>query len=92
MEPPQLAARRMEMEQLRPVSQLEKLIFPLIAAGVIALLIPAVTPLMGMFMLGNFMRESGVVRRLVDMLETLSAMFKYQMSPFPVSINKRRNA
>ena len=58
--------RQMEMEQLRPVSRLEKLIFPLIAAAVIALLIPAVTPLMGMFMMGNFMRESGVVRRLVD--------------------------
>lgn len=58
--------RLMVMEQLRPVSQLEKLLFPLIAAGVIALLIPAVTPLMGMFMLGNFMRECGVVRRLTE--------------------------
>lgn len=60
------AERQIVMEQLRPVSQLEKLIFPLIAAGVIAILIPAVTPLMGMFMFGNFMRECGVVRRLVD--------------------------
>ncbi|MFN2376795.1 MAG: sodium ion-translocating decarboxylase subunit beta [Candidatus Binatia bacterium] len=58
--------RLIVMEQLRPVSPLEKLIFPLIAAAVIALMIPAVTPLMGMFMLGNFMRESGVVKRLVD--------------------------
>jgi oxaloacetate decarboxylase beta subunit len=58
--------RQIVMKQLRPVSQLEKLIFPLIAAGVMALLLPAVTPLMGMFMLGNFMRESGVVRRLVE--------------------------
>ncbi|MBI5504757.1 MAG: sodium ion-translocating decarboxylase subunit beta [Deltaproteobacteria bacterium] len=58
--------RLIVMEQLRPVSRMEKLIFPLIAAGVIALLIPAVTPLMGMFMLGNFMRECGVVKRLVD--------------------------
>jgi oxaloacetate decarboxylase beta subunit len=58
--------RRIVMEQLRPVSQLEKMLFPLIAAAVIALLIPAVTPLMGMFMLGNFMRESGVVRRLTE--------------------------
>jgi oxaloacetate decarboxylase beta subunit len=58
--------RKIEMEQLRSVSQLEKLLFPLIAAGIIALLIPAVTPLMGMFMLGNFMRECGVVRRLVE--------------------------
>jgi oxaloacetate decarboxylase beta subunit len=58
--------RQWPMPQLRPVSQLEKMLFPLLAAGVIALLIPAVTPLMGMFMLGNFMRECGVVRRLVD--------------------------
>jgi oxaloacetate decarboxylase beta subunit len=58
--------RKIRMEQLRPVSQLEKILFPLIAVGIIALLIPAVTPLMGMFMLGNFMRECGVVRRLVE--------------------------
>jgi carboxybiotin decarboxylase len=58
--------RQIVMEQLRPVSQLEKMLFPLIASAVIALLIPAVTPLMGLFMLGNFMRESGVVRRLTE--------------------------
>ncbi len=56
--------RRVVMKQLRPVSKREKIFFPLIVSGVIALLIPAVTPLMGMFMLGNFMRESGVVDRL----------------------------
>ncbi len=56
--------RRLVMKQLRPVSKREKIFFPLIVTGVIALLIPAVTPLMGMFMLGNFMRESGVVDRL----------------------------
>lgn len=56
--------RRVVMKQLRPVSKREKIFFPLIVTGVIALLIPAVTPLMGMFMLGNFMRESGVVDRL----------------------------
>jgi oxaloacetate decarboxylase beta subunit len=56
--------RRIIMKQLRPVSKLEKTCFPLIVTGVIALLVPAVTPLMGMFMLGNFMRESGVVDRL----------------------------
>jgi len=58
--------RQITMAQLRPVSKTEKILFPLIGAAVIALLIPAVTPLMGMFMLGNFMRESGVVKRLVD--------------------------
>ncbi|NVM20745.1 MAG: sodium ion-translocating decarboxylase subunit beta [Desulfobacterales bacterium] len=56
--------RKITMKQLRPVSKREKIFFPLIVVGVIALLIPAVTPLMGMFMLGNFMRESGVVDRL----------------------------
>jgi len=56
--------RRIVMKQLRPVSKREKVFFPLIVVGVIAILIPAVTPLMGMFMLGNFMRESGVVERL----------------------------
>lgn len=58
--------RRIRMKQLRPVSPRERILFPLITAGVIALLIPAVTPLMGLFMLGNFMRESGVVKRLSD--------------------------
>ena len=58
--------REIVMRQLRPVSKREKLLFPLIAAAILALLVPAVTPLMGMFMLGNFMRECGVVRRLVE--------------------------
>ncbi len=56
--------RQIRMKQLRPVSKLEKIFFPLIVSAVIAILIPAVTPLMGMFMFGNFMRESGVVDRL----------------------------
>jgi len=58
--------RRIKMRQLRPVSAREKLLFPLIAAILIILLIPAVAPLMGMFMFGNFMRECGVVKRLSD--------------------------
>ncbi|MBZ0251767.1 MAG: sodium ion-translocating decarboxylase subunit beta, partial [Candidatus Methylomirabilis sp.] len=58
--------RLIRMKQLRKVSRLERVLFPLITAAVISLLIPAVTPLMGMFMLGNFMRESGVVKRLSD--------------------------
>ena len=58
--------RRIKMSQLRPVSAREKLLFPLIAAILIILLIPAVAPLMGMFMFGNFMRECGVVKRLSD--------------------------
>lgn len=58
--------RKIKMRQLRPVSRKEKIIFPLICAGVIALLVPSVMPLMGMFMLGNFMKESGVVGRLTE--------------------------
>lgn len=60
------AQRRIKMRQLRPVSAREKLLFPLIAAILIIFLIPAVAPLMGMFMFGNFMRECGVVKRLSD--------------------------
>lgn len=60
------AQRLIRMKQLRPVSKLEKTIFPLMVFMVISILIPAVTPLMGMLMLGNFMRESGVVDRLSD--------------------------
>ncbi len=58
--------RKIKMRQLRPVSQREKLIFPILCAAVIALLVPSVMPLMGMFMLGNFMKESGVVGRLTE--------------------------
>lgn len=58
--------RKIKMRQLRFVSKKEKILFPLIAATLIVLLIPAVAPLMGMFMFGNFMRECGVVKRLSD--------------------------
>lgn len=58
--------RRIVMKSLRKVSKTEKILFPLIAAGIIALLIPAVVPLMGMFMFGNLMKESGVVVRLTE--------------------------
>ena len=58
--------RKIRMRQLRPVSTQEKILFPLVTAGIIALLVPAVVPLMGMLMLGNLMKESGVVERLSD--------------------------
>jgi len=58
--------RKIKMHQLRPVSTQEKILFPLVTAGIIALLVPSVIPLMGMFMLGNLMKESGVVGRLTD--------------------------
>lgn len=60
------AERKIKMRQLRPVSRQEKILFPLVTAGIVALLVPAVIPLMGMFMLGNLMKECGVVERLVD--------------------------
>lgn len=50
----------------RPVSKREKVLYPLICGGIIALLVPAVMPLMGMFMFGNLLRESGVVTRLTQ--------------------------
>lgn len=58
--------RKIRMRQLRPVSKQEKMIFPLVAAAIIALLVPSVVPLLGMFMFGNLMKESGVVGRLSD--------------------------
>jgi len=58
--------RKIRMRQLRPVSRQEKILFPLVTVGIIALLVPSVIPLMGMFMLGNLMKESGVVARLTD--------------------------
>ncbi len=58
--------RKIKMRQLRDVSPREKLLFPLVATVLIVLLIPAVAPLMGMFMFGNLMRECGVVKRLSD--------------------------
>lgn len=56
--------RQIQMEQLRPVSMREKIIFPLAVLGLTILFLPAATPLVGMFCLGNLMRESGVVDRL----------------------------
>ncbi|GIU34692.1 glutaconyl-CoA decarboxylase subunit beta [Shewanella colwelliana] len=56
--------RQIKMEQLREVSKKEKIFFPLMVLGLTILFLPAATPLVGMFCLGNLMRESGVVDRL----------------------------
>jgi sodium ion-translocating decarboxylase beta subunit len=56
--------REIVMEQLRPVSKREKIIFPIAVTIIVSLLLPAATPLIGMLMLGNLFRESGVVERL----------------------------
>ncbi len=58
--------RKIRMRQLRPASRQEKILFPLVTTGIIALLVPSVIPFMGMFMLGNLMKESGMVARLTD--------------------------
>jgi carboxybiotin decarboxylase len=58
--------RKIRMRQLRMVTRQEKIIFPLLTAGIVALLVPSVIPLMGMFMLGNLMKESGAVARLTE--------------------------
>jgi sodium ion-translocating decarboxylase beta subunit len=56
--------RMIVMKQLRPVSKLEKILFPLIGTAIICLLVPDSAPLMAMLMLGNLFRECGVVERL----------------------------
>jgi len=58
--------RTIVMKKLRPVSKLEKICFPVIVAIFCILLLPPVAPLVGMLMLGNLFRESGVVERLAD--------------------------
>ena len=56
--------RMIKMEQLRPVSKIEKLIFPVLVTMVVSFLVPDTTPLIGMLMLGNLFKESGVTDRL----------------------------
>ncbi len=56
--------RSVVMQQLRPVSKLEKILFPIIVTIVVALVLPSAAPLVGMLMLGNLFKESGVVDRI----------------------------
>lgn len=58
--------RAIKMEQLRPVSRLEKILFPIIVTIVVVLILPTTAPLVGMLMLGNLFRESGVVKQLME--------------------------
>ena len=60
------AEREIKMEQLRPVSQTEKIIFPLTLLVLVAMFLPDAAPLLGMFCFGNLMKECGVVDRLSD--------------------------
>ena len=54
------------MGQLRPVTQLEKILFPIIVTIVVCMILPTTAPLVGMLMLGNLFKESGVVRQLTE--------------------------
>lgn len=58
--------RAIVMENLRPVSKLEKILFPIVVTIVVCMILPTTAPLVGMLMLGNLFRESGVVRQLQD--------------------------
>ena len=58
--------RQIKMEQLRPVSKTEKILFPIVVTIVVCLVLPTTAPLVGMLMLGNLFRESGVVKQLTD--------------------------
>ncbi len=58
--------RKIKMKQLRQVSKKEKIIFPIFVATLCPMILPSVAPLIGMLMLGNLLRESGVVDRLFD--------------------------
>ena len=58
--------RKIKMEQLRPVSKLERILFPIIVTIAVVLILPSTAPLIGMLMLGNLFRESGVVKQLTE--------------------------
>ena len=66
--------RLIKMDQLRPVSKTEKILFPIIVTLVVVLILPSCAPLIGMLMLGNLIKESGVVPKL---LETASNAMLY---------------
>jgi sodium ion-translocating decarboxylase beta subunit len=63
------AERRIRMTTLRHVSRLEKLVFPILVLVLAILILPDATPLIGAFMFGNFLKESGVVDRLSDTMQ-----------------------
>ncbi len=62
--------REVRMEQLKPISQTVKIIFPIAVTVICVLMLPPVAPLLGMFMLGNLFRESGVTQRLSETAQT----------------------
>ncbi len=64
------AQRKIVMKQLRPVSKLERIVFPLVVLGLCIVLLPTATPLIGALMFGNLVKESGVTERLSRTLQT----------------------
>ncbi|MCR4908296.1 MAG: sodium ion-translocating decarboxylase subunit beta [Lachnospiraceae bacterium] len=58
--------RKIKMEQLRPVTKLERILFPIVVTIVVTMILPTTAPLIGMLMLGNLFRECGVVRQLQE--------------------------
>ena len=58
--------RKIKMKQLRPVSKIEKILFPILVTIVVVLILPTTAPLIGMLMLGNLFRECGVVKQLTE--------------------------
>lgn len=58
--------RKIKMGQLRPVTKLEKILFPIVVTLVVVLILPTTAPLVGMLMLGNLFRECGVVKQLTE--------------------------
>ena len=58
--------RKVKMDQLRPVSKLERILFPIIVTIVVCVILPTTAPLVGMLMLGNLFKECGVVRQLTE--------------------------
>lgn len=58
--------RKIKMEQLRPVSKTERILFPIAVTIIVCMILPTTAPLVGMLMLGNLFKESGVVRQLTE--------------------------
>ena len=77
--------REVKMEQLRPVSKLEKILFPIVVTIVVVLILPTTAPLVGMLMLGNLFRESGVVKQLTETASNaLNDTFLNSTLPFTI--------
>ena len=83
--------RMIVMEQLRPVSKTEKILFPIIVTIIVALIIPDAVSLVGCLMLGNLMKESGVVERLTKMAqnELMNIITLFLGVKLPISTDNR---